>query len=154
MDYKQKYEQALERAKKWSLTHKLCIEDVFPELAESEGERTRKELICFLSELNELGKNTNFDRWNKANCAKWITWLEKQGKEKPNDLLENDFYIGDSYTRIKGYLGIALMHYLDNNCSEGKMCLSNMECADIDKAFDEQDWPKIERYIRKYVKGE
>ena len=83
MDYKQKYEQSLERAKKWSLTHKLCIEDVFPELAESEGERTRKELICFLSELNVLGKNTNFDRWNKANCAKWITWLEKQDKQKP-----------------------------------------------------------------------
>ena len=62
-----------------------------------------------------------------------------------------DFYIDDSYNRIKRYLGIALMDYLDNNCPEGKMCLSNMECADIDKAFDEQDWSKIERYIRKYT---
>ena len=62
-----------------------------------------------------------------------------------------DFYIDDSYNHIKRYLGIALMDYLDNNRPEGKMCLSNMECADIDKAFDEQDWSKIERYIRKYA---
>lgn len=69
---------------------------------------------------------------------------------------DEDFYVEgefDSYYHIKGYLGIALMHYLDTNRQEGKMCLSNMECADIDKAFDEQDWAKIERYIKKY-KGE
>ena len=69
---------------------------------------------------------------------------------------DEDFYIEgefDSYYRVKGYLGIAFMNYLDSIASEGKMCLSNMECADIDKAFNEQDWAKIERYIRKY-KGE
>ena len=59
----------------------------------------------------------------------------------------------DSYYRVKDYLGIAFMNYLDSIAAEGKMCLSNMECADIDKAFNEQDWAKIERYIRKY-KGE
>lgn len=69
---------------------------------------------------------------------------------------KEDFYVDgefDSYYRVKGYLSIAFMNYLDSIAPEGKMCLSNMECADIDKAFDEQDWAKIERYIRKY-KGE
>lgn len=69
---------------------------------------------------------------------------------------KEDFYVDgefDSYYRVKGYLSIAFMNYLDSIAPEGKMCLSNMECADIDKAFDEQNWVKIERCIKKY-KGE
>lgn len=67
---------------------------------------------------------------------------------------EEDFYKEgefDHYLHIKGHLGIALMHYLDNIRPEGKMCLSNSECFDIDMAFDERDWAKIERYIQKYI---
>ena len=67
-----------------------------------------------------------------------------------------DFYVDgdfDSYSHIVGYIAIAFMHYIDNNRPQGKMCLSNMECADIDKAFIEQDWAKIERYIEKYGKN-
>lgn len=52
-----------------------------PEL-ESEDEKIRKNLVEFLDELSHLGKNTNFDRWSKADCADWINWLEKQG-ERP-----------------------------------------------------------------------
>ena len=48
----------------------------------------------------------------------------------------------EDYNKIKGVLSLGFMHFLDENRHEGKMCLSNMECADIDKAFDEQDWPK------------
>ena len=55
------------------------------------------------------------------------------------------------YETIKGVLSIAFMHYLDNNRPGNKMCLSNGECADIDKAFDEKDWAKLERYAKKYL---
>ena len=64
-----------------------------------------------------------------------------------------DFYVNgdfDSYPKIVGYLSIAYMDYLDKHKSEGKMCLSNMECHDIDKAFLDQDWAKLLRYLKKY----
>ena len=66
---------------------------------------------------------------------------------------KEDFYVDgefDSYSHIVGYLSGAFMNYYDDNIPQGKMCLSNMECADIEKAFKEQDWAKIERYIEKY----
>lgn len=55
-----------------------------------------------------------------------------------------------SYNQVKGVLSLAFMDYLDKKKPEGKMCLSNGECADIDKAFEEQDWKKLFRYIQKY----
>lgn len=69
---------------------------------------------------------------------------------------KEDFYVDgefDSYSHIVGYISVAFMHYYDNNIPQGKMCLSNMECADIDKAFKEKDWAKIERYIKKLEKA-
>ena len=55
------------------------------------------------------------------------------------------------YERIKRLLAISFMHYLDNNRPENKMCLSNAECADIEKAFAAQDWAKLNRYAEKYL---
>jgi hypothetical protein len=62
------------------------------------------------------------------------------------------FRCDNDYNKVKGTLGIALMHYLDKNRPEGKMCLSNGECANIDKAFATGDWDMIFRYIEKYMK--
>jgi len=63
------------------------------------------------------------------------------------------FHIMDEYSKVKRILGIAFMQYLDKNKAKSKrMCLSNMECEDIDRAFDEQDWSKIYRYAEKYLK--
>lgn len=55
----------------------------------------------------------------------------------------------ENYEKIKRDLAISFMHYLDEIRPEGKMCLSNGECADIDKAFDEMDWDKLARYLEK-----
>ena len=55
-----------------------------------------------------------------------------------------------SYNQVQGTLSLAFMTYLDMNKPEGKMCLSNGECEDIDKAFEKQDWEKLFRYIQKY----
>lgn len=54
------------------------------------------------------------------------------------------------YQSAKHDLAIRFMNYLDENRPEGKMCLSNGECEDIDKAFKENDWAKIMRYVEKY----
>lgn len=56
----------------------------------------------------------------------------------------------ETYKQLCGYMGIAFMQFLDKIRAEGKMCLSNGECADIDKAFLEQDWDKLLRYAHKY----
>ena len=58
----------------------------------------------------------------------------------------------ENYEKIKRFLAISFIHYLDEIRSEGKMCLSNGECKDIDKAFDEMDWDKLARYLEKTMK--
>ena len=83
MDYEKKYKEALGRAKNLhkdaidmeeNSRAKLC-EIIFPELAESEDERIRKELTTFL-------KNASGGLINTAiPCkifGKWVAWLEKQ----------------------------------------------------------------------------
>lgn len=56
------------------------------------------------------------------------------------------------YIRVQKILAIALINLLNNVRPEGKMCLSNMECDDIDDAFKVGDWNKLFRYIEKYIK--
>ena len=74
---------------------------VILERKDSEDERIRKELIEFLDELWHLGKNTNFDRWGKADCAKWIAYLERQKEQKPAEWSEEDKQtIRDAINRI------------------------------------------------------
>ena len=59
----QRYEAALERARQGK-----SLEEIFPELAESEDERIRKELI---SQVEKSGHHP-------SDKARWIAWLEKQ----------------------------------------------------------------------------
>jgi len=89
--YEEKYNEALERAKTLyenanGMILKKWVEQVFPELAESEDERIRKSLIDMLK--------------NDEKCyLKEIAWLEKQG-EHAN--FRNKIQIGDKVTRNEG----------------------------------------------------
>ena len=93
MDYEKKYKEALEMARDIhdgnpsSGTAITVCEQIFPELKRSEDERINEDLLTFLCDLHKLGKNDNFDRFTKSDCAKWITWLEKQ---KPVEWGEED----------------------------------------------------------------
>lgn len=88
-NYEHKYREAFERAKK---LQKTCdsqavigwCEYIFPELAESEDERIRKELI-------ELVRN----HARLSISGKMVAWLEKQG-EHAN--FRNKIQIGDKVT--------------------------------------------------------
>ena len=72
MDYKEEYQKALERAKKG-----LPIDEVFPELKESEDERIRKALIHLINEQD--GFLTAIDGISVKDI---ITYLEKQKEQK------------------------------------------------------------------------
>ena len=89
IDYKKKYEEAIERMKSWARgEHPECFteaqkaaEFVFPELKESEDERIRKEILNVIHQLDDnttiCGRNYDFQ--------KWIAWLEKQGELDRSD---------------------------------------------------------------------
>jgi len=72
---------------------------------------------------------------------KEIDWL-KSLRPQPHE---------EIYQSAKRDLAIKFMNYLDENRPDGKMCLSNAESEDIDKAFKENDWAKIMRYADKYL---
>ena len=54
---------------------------VFPELAESEGEKVRKELIKHLKEGAEGYEPSG----GSSDYQRWLAWLEKQGEKKPEE---------------------------------------------------------------------
>lgn len=56
----------------------------------------------------------------------------------------------DKWDEISKVLSLGFMHVLDEMRPEEKMCLSNVECFDIEKAFKERDFAKLSRYIARY----
>lgn len=88
MNYEEKYKQALERAMKLAIDGYLdaiAIDDIFPELKESEDERTRKKLISFVENWKKYNPNSPFDDYavytsDRDELDKILAWLEKQGK--------------------------------------------------------------------------
>lgn len=50
---------------------------MFPDAKTYVDEKIKKELIEFLEMVAACGKNTDFDRWSKEECAKWICWINK-----------------------------------------------------------------------------
>lgn len=98
MDYEKKYKESLEKAREIikdyenrGLKDNLFyanedFEAIFPELKDSEDERIRKKLIShFKSLLVESSKQECNDFLNKE-FKEYITWLEKQGEQKPGNM--------------------------------------------------------------------
>ena len=88
MNYKEKYEHALEMARNELATCGSMDCDaarqifrLFPELAESEDEKVRKELIDFVK-----SRLTGFPEYER-----YIAWLEKQ-KDAPRQKYLNEIY--------------------------------------------------------------
>lgn len=83
MNYEEKYKKVLEQAKQAieNIPDKSLIswlENIFPELRESEDEKIRKELISFFTKRDEFTKN---DPFNGLSNKQIISWIEKQGEE-------------------------------------------------------------------------
>lgn len=80
MDYEKKYKNALEWARQVINGEtgfiRKEVEEIFPELVESEEERIRKELIEFVKSRGGFKQE-------------YIDWLEKQGKKEVDPRYEN-----------------------------------------------------------------
>lgn len=79
------YDKAFEKIK-YVMEHgvsptlnKEDLQDIFPELQESEDERIRKELIKYLKE----GVEGYIPAGDSSDYQRWLTWIEKQGERKP-----------------------------------------------------------------------
>lgn len=77
-----RYDEAIEKAEKWHNAPNVdkiptfgnrIIEDIFPELYESEDERIKNEIIDYISTADDKVL---------IPYESWIAWLEKQGKQK------------------------------------------------------------------------
>lgn len=75
MDYKEKI-IALLNDKELSQEQKEKLEYIFPELKENEDEKIRKDLIQWVNEFPDT-------IWRGHYKKDIVTWLEKQGEQKP-----------------------------------------------------------------------
>ena len=135
MNYEQKYKEALERARD-SFTYPdypgfIRADVVFPELKESQDERIRKEIIAIFE-----GK---IPFTSEEDSKRYIAWLKKQ-ESIDKDKLTKGVLIG---------VANSIIQLLDANVAEGNMCLSNMECLDIENCVINADWNKVYRYMKK-----
>ena len=113
MDCEKKYNEALERARKIHNDTvfdyvKGMIEEIFPELKDSEDERIRKKLIEY---FNVYPK----DYYGELKKSHIIAWLEKQGERSDtNSNTEND------YTKVYEWLKKNKDRYVHNlgTCGE------------------------------------
>ena len=159
MDYKEKYEQALEKAKEIikdyesrnlndiSIYAKEDLTVIFPELRENEDEKNKRILHSISSKMSfhlcDIFTEEEFqcfDTWSNA-------WLEKQGT--PAMLSEEE-----QNRFAKGVLtscAMSFIDYIDAHKYEGKMCVSNGECEDIENAFHNAMWDRLHRYYCKYI---
>lgn len=67
----------------WLEDHKapdVADKQVSTKLFESEDKEARKQLSKFLFEVMVYGKNANFDRFGKADCAKWLDLVSRGHK--------------------------------------------------------------------------
>jgi len=90
MEYKEKYKNVMEVLKKAASDpecedERFCcvVYDLFPELAESEDERIKKELIFYLGDMPE-----DTELRNGVTNRDVLVWLEKQGNHKPIDKIQ------------------------------------------------------------------
>ena len=89
MDYKKKYDQALENLKRIKTANEdnkelvNFIEYEYPELKESEDERIKNLMIKVFKSYQNPSYHINTDKWEGMEISKILSWLEKQGKQKP-----------------------------------------------------------------------
>lgn len=95
MDYEKLYKQALEKARKGQ-----SVEQIFPELSESEDDVIIKGIIQYL-EQSQFGEEPY--RIDDDVVRNYIAWLEKQCKSQQDKDETSDRY-AFKFNRVHGYL--------------------------------------------------
>lgn len=98
MDYEQKYKDAIERAMKYLYDTEKCMsteffnateramQEIFPELKESEDEKIRKTVIEMIHDTPNIECEENYN----VRKEDVLVWLEKQGGQKSSAWSEED----------------------------------------------------------------
>ena len=104
-----------------------ALETLIPELKESDDEGIRNEIIAFVEQAIHRGGGTPIPEEQEA---KWIAWLEKQGKQK---LVEKYNITGIGSKNAQGKLG---------------EMIKNLKSADnVEPKFHEGDWVVYDGWI-------
>lgn len=93
MNFEELYNKALEKAKEFlkNPSVKPYLEQIFPQLRESEDERIRKEIINYLKTVNEVEPDCDH-----SVIDGWLAYLEKQKEQKPlspEDKVKHPLYV-------------------------------------------------------------
>lgn len=158
MDYKEKYEKALEKAtaayKDEDRHLKATLERIFPELKESVDERIRINIISWLKNMES--QTIPINEYNSA-----IAWLEKQGeqeslcdkcrKEHPSHSCQDITELGrcaveheqknDWSEEDEKFFKTALWH-ISNSISNGKSTDIHCDTTDWFKSLKERVQPQ------------
>lgn len=82
----------IEKEKSKNLELLEFIDEIFPELSESNDERIKKEIISI---INAWDTSCRLEGEYCEVAPECIAWLEKQGEQKPVDMAEPKFKVGD-----------------------------------------------------------
>ena len=132
MDYEKKYNKLVEAIKVLQETNpsdegiQNWVNDNVPELKESEDEKIRRELISCVN--NDGWK---FTKLTKEEKESWIAWLEKQSEQKPVDVVEPKFKVGDWITN--GYCKCQIT-FIDSRYWYSETCVLG-DVESIDKKY-------------------
>lgn len=107
--------------------------------------RIRKNLIDFLEELSKLGKNTNFDKWSKSDCAEWVAWVEKQGEQNIVVVIPK-FRVGD-VIRPKGSAAEYTIESISGECYHGKGWGLHISCDDDYELVEQKPWSEEDEQL-------
>lgn len=112
MDYNEKLRLAKKALDSGSYD-KETIEYIFPELKENEDERTKKSLIKSFTNQHPA----NFPTVDGFTREQILSWLEKQGGQKPTNKIEPKFRIGD-FVKNTNYHGEPIYEivHIDKEC--------------------------------------
>ena len=105
----------------------IAVQNETPDESKEPDDETIRKTLINLVRCNERSGYTLLDN---VKTSAMIEWLEKQ-KE----------------TNTKSSVALSIMKFLDENTQ--KMCLSNMECEDLENAVINSDWAKVYRYMKK-----
>ena len=104
---------------------------------------TKQRIIHLIKMSNEAG-GFALHKWE---ADEMLAWLEKQGT--PAKLSEEE---QDKFAKVVlRSCAMSFIDYLDAHKYEGKMCVSNGECEDIENAFHNAMWDRLHRYYCKYI---
>ena len=140
------YDEAKTRMRRAFNSNRCTIDfmwDIFPEFkGESEDERIRKAISQCVEDMRG-----QFEKLYGVHHKDAIAWIEKQGEPaKLSEEEQNRFTKG-----VLKSCALSFINYLDAHKYEGKMCVSNGECKDIENAFHNAMWDRLHRYYCKYV---